>query len=81
MSSLTIGAPGDLPLRHQRVDLVAVEGLVGHDGHAGKAGGFLLLAEIVRVLDHVLLHQIEVFQHLGQVGIGFPQFVHQVNDG
>ncbi len=65
---------------HQHVHLVAIECLVAGEGYPRQCDGFLLLAEIVAVLDHILLHDAEIFQHFGQIGIFGAQLVHHVLD-
>src|SRR5450756_1729340 len=54
------GRTGLLAVRDQNVDLVAMKRLAGADCQTGDVGGFLLLAKVVRMLDHVLLHHVKV---------------------
>ena len=74
LDSKTTGAPSVLLVVHQHVDLVALEGrfLARQLRCRGSAAGRLRL-EILQVVEDVLLHRIQIGQHLWQSGIFFLQ--------
>ena len=64
---------------HQHIDLVAVKALARDHRQAREIGRFFVAAKVVRVFDHVLLHQIQVRQHLGQTRKPGAQFVQHMD--
>ena len=69
-------------LRDQHVHLVTVEGFVRDEGQAAAhLRGLVGVLEVIDMLDHVLLHHVQMGQHGGHIGEAGADVVQGVLDG